>query len=61
MGFDDGPLAALAEPSLTTVHQPMEQLGREMATMLLAQIGSGGVDRAEHVVLDTSLVHRASA
>jgi DNA-binding LacI/PurR family transcriptional regulator len=61
VGFDDGPLAALAEPALTTVHQPMEELGRQMATMLLAQISAGGVDRAEHVVLDTSLVQRASA
>ena len=60
VGFDDGPLAAVADPPLTTVHQPMEQLGREMATMLLAQISSGGVAAPEHLVLDTSLVERAS-
>jgi DNA-binding LacI/PurR family transcriptional regulator len=60
VGFDDGPLAALAEPPLTTVHQPMEQLGREMATMLLGQIGTG-TRHEEHLVLDTELVERDSA
>jgi DNA-binding LacI/PurR family transcriptional regulator len=60
VGFDDGPLAAVSDPPLTTVHQPMEQLGREMAMMLLAQISSGGVAAPEHLVLDTSLVERVS-
>jgi DNA-binding LacI/PurR family transcriptional regulator len=59
IGFDDGPLAALAEPPLARVHQPMEQLGQEMATMLLAQISVGASD-PEQVVLETSLVERAS-
>jgi DNA-binding LacI/PurR family transcriptional regulator len=60
VGFDDGPLAAVANPPLTTVRQPMEQLGREMALMLLAQISAGGVSVPEQLVLDTSLVERAS-
>ena len=61
VGFDDGPLAEVAEPPLTTVHQPMEQIGREMALMLLAQIGTGD-SRVDHqLVLDTELVERASA
>ncbi|KQU70380.1 LacI family transcriptional regulator [Phycicoccus sp. Root563] len=60
VGFDDGPLAEVAEPPLTTVHQPMEQLGREMATMLLAQIGHGDGRVDEQLVLDTELVERAS-
>ncbi len=60
VGFDDGPLAALSDPPLTTVHQPMEQLGREMAMMLLGQIGGGGVQFPEQLVLDTALVERAS-
>ena len=61
VGFDDGPLAAVSDPPLTTVHQPMEQLGREMAQLLLAQIRDGVPDRSEQVVLDTSLVRRLSA
>jgi DNA-binding LacI/PurR family transcriptional regulator len=59
IGFDDGPMAALSEPPLTTVHQPMEQLGQEMATMLLAQIATGS-PQAEQVVLETSLIERSS-
>ncbi|WP_406830371.1 LacI family DNA-binding transcriptional regulator [Pedococcus sp. KACC 23699] len=60
VGFDDGPLAEVAAPPLTTVHQPLEQIGREMATMLLAQIGTGDDRPEQHVVLDTELVERAS-
>ena len=60
VGFDDGPLAALSDPPLTTVHQPMEELGRAMATMLLGQIRDGGVLAPEQLVLDTALVERAS-
>ena len=47
-------------PPLTTVHQPLEQIGREMATMLLAQIGTGDDRSEQHLVLDTELVERAS-
>jgi DNA-binding LacI/PurR family transcriptional regulator len=61
VGFDDGPVAAVAEPTLTTVHQPMEELGREMATMLLSRINGAGEQGPSHVVLDTHLVTRASA
>jgi DNA-binding LacI/PurR family transcriptional regulator len=61
VGFDDGPLAALAEPPLTTVHQPMEQLGREMAHMLLSHINDGEGSGPSQVVLDTHLVSRATA
>ena len=60
VGFDDGPLAEVAEPPLTTVHQPMEQIGREMATMLLEQIGSGDGRVDQQLVLDMELVQRAS-
>jgi DNA-binding LacI/PurR family transcriptional regulator len=37
----------------------MEQLGQEMATMLLAQIATGS-PQAEQVVLETSLIERSS-
>jgi DNA-binding LacI/PurR family transcriptional regulator len=58
VGFDDIPLAAAATPPLTTVRQPMTQMGMAMATALL-----GGAGQAEHLalVLPTELVRRASA
>jgi len=60
VGFEDSVLARQTEPPLTTVHQPVEAMGREMARLLVAHI------RGEHipaplVVLDTHLVIRASA
>ena len=60
VGFDDGPMAKLAEPPLTTVHQPMEQIGREMAHMLLSHINDAGPGPSQ-LVLQTDLVLRATA
>jgi DNA-binding LacI/PurR family transcriptional regulator len=59
VGFEDSVLARQTEPPLTTVHQPVEAMGREMARLLVAHI------RGEHVpaplvVLDTHLVVRES-
>ena len=36
VGFDDIPMAAHTEPPLTTVHQPMREMGEAAARMLLA-------------------------
>ena len=60
VGFDDSVLARQTEPALTTVHQPVEAMGREMARLLVAQI-RGDVPAGTSVILDTHLVHRASA
>jgi GntR family transcriptional regulator of arabinose operon len=38
IGFDDVPEAALSRPALTTVRQPMIQIGEEAARMLLERI-----------------------
>jgi DNA-binding LacI/PurR family transcriptional regulator len=57
--FDDSALAATAEPPLTTVLQPIEEMGRVMAQMLLTAIETG--DRAPRSqVLSTELIVRAS-
>ncbi|MER5204126.1 LacI family DNA-binding transcriptional regulator [Streptomyces sp. NPDC002825] len=58
VGFDDLPVARIAEPPLTTVHQPVEGLGREMARMLVALVD--GQDPTP-LILPTRLVTRASA
>lgn len=59
VGFDDSPLARHTDPQLTTVHQPTERMGREMARLLLAQITGDG-QGLEHEVLPARLVVRAS-
>ena len=60
VGFEDAPVATQTEPPLTTVHQPVEEMGRRMAELLIARIGRQPVPDS-HVLLDTHLVRRASA
>jgi DNA-binding LacI/PurR family transcriptional regulator len=59
VGFDDVAVAATATPPLTTVRQPVEEMGREMTKMLLERIAGGG--ERESLVVPTELVVRASA
>jgi len=59
VGFDDGPAAGHADPPLTTVHQPIEGLGRELAGLLLDVLDDPELER--RLVLPTSLVVRESA
>ena len=59
VGFDDSVTARTTDPQLTTVRQPVEHFGREMAHMLLRQIETpdAGVQK---LVLGTDLVMRGS-
>lgn len=59
VGFDDSPMAASARPALTTVRQPMVEIGRALSGLLLAQIATG--EPQPPVVLATEIVRRASA
>jgi DNA-binding LacI/PurR family transcriptional regulator len=59
IGFDDAPLARKIRPQLTTVRQPVEEMGARMARELLTRIGGGpGSDRS---VLKTKLIIRETA
>jgi DNA-binding LacI/PurR family transcriptional regulator len=58
VGFDDLAVAQIADPPLTTVHQPITAFGREMARMLVALIN--GEDPTP-LILPTRLVIRSSA
>ncbi|MFJ9832725.1 LacI family DNA-binding transcriptional regulator [Streptomyces sp. NPDC101169] len=59
VGFDDSIVARHVDPPLTSVRQPMEEMGRAMADLLLDEI-AGRAGRRE-VVLPTRLVVRESA
>jgi DNA-binding LacI/PurR family transcriptional regulator len=60
VGYDDSPLALFSDPPLSSVRQPIEEMGREMARAMLAQLGaSRQVPRS--VVLATELVVRGSS
>lgn len=59
VGFDDTGLAASVFPRLTTVRQPLEELGRT-AVSLLMRIVQGERTEALRVELSTRLVVRES-
>jgi DNA-binding LacI/PurR family transcriptional regulator len=58
VGFDDLGIAERTEPPLTTVHQSIQDLGKEMTRMLLGLIA--GQERSS-IILPTRLVVRGSA
>ncbi|WP_067499287.1 LacI family DNA-binding transcriptional regulator [Actinoplanes sp. TFC3] len=58
MGFDDLPIALHTDPALTTIHQPVQALGREAARMLVELLDGG---QPEPFILPTKKVVRESA
>ncbi|MGW0787522.1 LacI family DNA-binding transcriptional regulator [Streptomyces sp. NPDC002911] len=65
IGFDDSAVARHMDPPLTSVRQPIEEMGRTMARVLLQEIASrsSGDTAAERprIVLPTELVVRESS
>jgi LacI family transcriptional regulator len=65
VGFDDIPFAALANPPLTTVGQPIRQLGEQAADLLLRVLDHGPALTVEaaaqpNVLLPNELIVRGS-
>ncbi len=62
IGFDDVPMAELATPSLTTIRQPMEHMGRYAAEVVSNQISRGSLHREAEALklLEPELVMRQS-
>jgi DNA-binding LacI/PurR family transcriptional regulator len=60
IGFDDSVIARHTQPALTSVDQPIAEMGREMVRVLLAKI-AGEEPGDSEIVLPTRLVLRASA
>jgi len=60
VGFEDSAVARQTDPPLTTVHQPVEEMGRQMARLLVSRIRGEEVPRP-YVLLETHLVVRQSA
>jgi DNA-binding LacI/PurR family transcriptional regulator len=59
VGYDDIPAAAYSHPPLTTVRQPMQQVGR-VATQRLIELIDAPDTRRKEVLLKTELVRRGS-
>jgi len=59
IGFDDIPQAAHVHPGLTTVRQPLEEMGRRAAELLLRYIANPQAE-VERIELPTELILRDS-
>lgn len=60
VGYDDVPLAAQIFPPLTTIRQPLLQMGEAAARMMLGKL-KGVEPPSNRITLTTELVERASA
>lgn len=61
VGFSEGSMATVVEPNLTTVLQPMKEMGRQVAQLLLKQIRSPHPVTPRSVCLDATLNIRESS
>jgi DNA-binding LacI/PurR family transcriptional regulator len=59
VGFDDIPASAMTHPPLTTVRQPLYEMGRTAASMVMAAVRGESI--AKRTELPTSLVVRDSS
>jgi DNA-binding LacI/PurR family transcriptional regulator len=60
VGFDDVPAATIVHPSLTTIHQPLIQMGRLAATEILASIENAEL-KPRRILIKPELVIRQSS
>jgi LacI family transcriptional regulator len=60
VGFDDVPLASHTEPPLTTVHQPMRQMGAAAARLLLGHFEGTALPDAPTVIPTELIVRRST-
>ena len=60
VGFDDIPQAAIQTPSLTTVHQPIEEMGKQAVEIVINAIDHPEAE-IQHVILPPTLVQRQSS
>ncbi|MFF4506607.1 LacI family DNA-binding transcriptional regulator [Streptomyces sp. NPDC001401] len=60
VGFDDTWVAAATDPPLTSIHQPIEDMGREAARLMLARLRQEDVPERT-VIFEPRLVVRDSA
>ena len=63
VGFDDTPMSAIVWPPLTTVHQPIKEIARRAAGLLVSAIEAGSAIRNERQVdyVEHHIVVRQSA
>ncbi len=60
LGFDDQPMAVLTSPEITTIRQPIQQMGEYATKVLIAKIEKKEIDWLEIPDLKTELIIRES-
>lgn len=60
VGFDDIPLASAVVPSLTTIAQPIAELGTLATELLISRIRGSNTSPGQRIMLETRLVVRES-
>jgi LacI family transcriptional regulator len=61
VGFDDIPLAAHTDPPLTTVRQPLRQMGEAAARMLLSHFDGATLPDQPHTIPTTLMIRGSTA
>jgi LacI family transcriptional regulator len=59
VGFDDLPIASISDAQLTTIRQPVVQMGVRSVELLIDLI-ENGIQPPRHIIMDTQLVIRES-
>jgi len=59
VGYDDTPPASYCYPPLTTVRQPMQEVGRLATKLLIQMIADPSIERKE-ILLKPRLIQRAT-
>ncbi len=60
VGYDDFLWSSLIDPPLTVISEPLEELGKQAATLLLDRLAGKGPPTSTEIILPTQLVIRAS-
>ncbi|WP_029135548.1 LacI family DNA-binding transcriptional regulator [Nakamurella lactea] len=60
VGFDDVPLAEVTVPTLSSVHQPLREMGEAAAQMLMSFVNGTTVPHSRHVIPTTLIIRESS-
>lgn len=60
IGFDDIPLASQAHPSLTTIRQPVYEIGRLICRMLISLLRGEPLDQRQIIIKPTLIVREST-
>ena len=61
IGFDDIPMLAMTSPSLTTIRQPLTEIGRTGSSMLIALIEAGDMEPESRLFAPELVVRNSTA